>query len=138
VINDNTNGVVLGRVERPAPNVNPRMGGEKELPNMKESFGAPAPQTLEKPVEKVDKKDAGFPEKVNQSVFQKETAPTQSSPSKGTAVKPTGTVANPISKPAPAKPSTPAPAKPTVVKPTPAKPTSSPVKSTPILKPGKG
>ncbi|MFN5844169.1 MAG: VWD domain-containing protein [Flavobacteriia bacterium] len=119
VITDNTQGMVLGKIEKPAPNVNPGSNGVQEISKDKTGVEGATPQTISKPSGKTENKESSTPEKPNTSIFN-----TEPKPSKGTTIKP-GNTTKPTS-------TTPKPIG------TPAMPSSTPIKTSPTVKPGKG
>jgi hypothetical protein len=114
-ISDRTEGVVLGRLDNPVTPSNPKPG-VKEVSKDKTDV-KPTQQAITKPTDKEDVKKETFPNKVNSTVFPKETKPTNS----GTTVKPTNSTSKPTG---------------TATKP--AGTSTTPTKTTPSVKPGKG
>lgn len=121
---DPTNGVVLGQIDKPAPNVNPERIGKVE--GTKDPIPDKTPQTLEKPQTQEVKPEKN-PGKVNNTIFKPTEKPVEKpgsskpeiiKPKPAPVIKPSGTV----------KPS----GSGTTVKPSP-----TPIKTTPIIK-GKG
>ena len=119
VIIDNTQGMVLGKLEKPAPNVNPNTNGVQEISKDKTGVEGAAPQTINKPSDKIENKESSTPEKPNTSIFNTEPKPSNGTMIKpGTSTKPSGTQPKPSG--------------------TTVKPSSTPIKSSPTVKPGKG
>lgn len=121
-IKDRTDGVVLGKLDKPVIHSNPKPGA-KEVSKDKNDV-KPTPQTITKPTDKEEVKKESFPEKVNSTVFPKETKPTNS----GTTVKPTNTTVKPSG----------SSTKPAGTTTKPSGTTTTPIKTTPSVKPGKG